>query len=87
MLKELIEKICSDCVDKEAVINRLVALKLVDLQGLKYFLIHQYYIKMLSQNYSIMDAVTLTADEYNISERQVYLVRKWWKTRKEFVLK
>ena len=87
MLKDLIEKICSDCNDKEAVINRLVSLKLVDLQGLKYFLIHQYYMKMLAANYSIMDAVTLTADEFNISDRQVYRVRKWWKSRQEFKVK
>jgi len=86
MIKELIEKICSDCEDKEAVINRLVVFKLVDLQGLKYLLIHQHYIKMLRAGYSIMDAVTLTAEEYNISDRQVYRVRRWWKSRKEFIL-
>ena len=71
MLEELVIKICSDCSNKEKAIKRLASLKLIDLKGVKYFLIHKYFMEMMAQNYSIMDAVTLTADEFHISERQV----------------
>lgn len=84
-LKDFIIKICADLDTKEEVINRLANLRLIDAVGVKYFLIHQHFIKMLSQNYTIMEAVTLTADEFNISQQQVYNVRKWWKRRRVII--
>jgi hypothetical protein len=83
-LKDFLYQACEDIDSKEEVIERLANLRIIDAIGLKYYLMIQYMDHLISHNYTIMDATTITAEEYNVSERQVQRVRKWWKSRLEY---
>ena len=83
-LKDFLYQACEDVNSKEEVIERLADLRVIDAIGLKYFLIARYYFHLISHEYKPVDATTITALEYNISERQVRRVRKWWENRLEY---
>ena len=83
-LKDFLYQACEDVNSKEEVIERLADLRVIDAIGLKYFLIARYYFHLISHGYKTVDATTITALEYNISERQVRRERKWWENRLEY---
>lgn len=84
-IQQIIEKVVEDCPTKHDAIERLYAFGMIDIRAVKYLLIHKHFME-LSAMYSIVQAITFTAEEFKISERAVYRVREYWKTRKESLL-
>lgn len=78
---DIVNEVCADCKTKEEAIKRLHDFGLIDVKGIKYLKIHQTFLQFLSQS-SMMDAVYSTAAVCNISMKQVYIVREYWKKKK-----
>ena len=77
----LILNICSECKTPSETVQMLHRLKLIDPRAVKYYLIHEYFTGLISQGLGIMDATTITSDEFNISDRQVFIVRKYMQVK------